>query len=144
MGPLGGRLAGPLAARLGVGRAAAVGIGVNALGVVVSAGTSLTPVAAVVGIGLVTGGFSLAQPTLVDAVSGSVPAQVRGAALGLFTLVFFLGGGLGSAMIGALGGPLGLEPALMVVALVPTLGVLAALQVGRVAPQAPRPRPRAA
>ena len=138
MGPLGGRLAGPLAHRLGVGRAAAAGIAVNCLGVVVSAGTSLTPVAAVVGIGLVTGGFSVAQPTLVDAVSGAVPAQVRGAALGIFTLVFFLGGGLGSALVGALGGPLGLEPALLVVALVPALGVLAALQVGRVATGGPR------
>ena len=43
-----------------------------------------------------------------------MPDRLRGAALGLFTLTFFIGAGLGSAVVGGLGDVLGLSGALAV------------------------------
>ncbi|WP_324273300.1 hypothetical protein [Blastococcus brunescens] len=41
---------------------------------------------------LVTLAFGLGQPALMAAVGGAVPADVRGVALGIATLVFLVGG----------------------------------------------------
>ncbi len=96
------RLAGPVLARLGPVRSlvasgitAAVALGVAALGATV--GSAPVLVTAVV---LVTFAFGLGQPALMAAVGGAVPADVRGVALGIATLVFLVGGGVGSAVVG--------------------------------------------
>ena len=52
---------------------------------------------------LVTFAFGLGQPALMAAVGGAVPADVRGVALGIATLVFLVGGGVGSAVVGGIG-----------------------------------------
>ncbi len=53
-----------------------------------------------------------------------MPGEVRGAALGLFTLVFFTGSGLGSAVVGGLGDLLTLPGALAVAAIAPAVAVV--------------------
>jgi hypothetical protein len=58
-------------------------------------------------------------------LGGAVPADVRGVALGIATLVFLVGGGLGSAVVGGIGELLGIDLSLLVLALLPVLGALA-------------------
>ena len=79
----------------------------------------------VVAIVLVTFAFGLGQPALMAAVGGAVPADVRGVALGIATLVFLVGGGVGSAVVGGIGELLGIDRSLLLLALLPVLGALA-------------------
>lgn len=110
--------------RLGRRGTAMLGLSLSAVGALVSTGVQVSPWLAGVGfVGLATG-YALAQPALVGTVAASVPAQLRGAALGLFTLTFFLGAGLGSAVVGGLGDLLGLPGALAVATVAPAVGVL--------------------
>ncbi|MBB3674569.1 MFS transporter [Modestobacter versicolor] len=120
------RLAGPLLARLRPARSLAVS-GVTAtvalLVAALGAATGSAPglVAAVV---LVTFAFGLGQPALMAAVGGAVPVEVRGVALGIATLVFLVGGGVGSAVVGGAGEVLGLDRSLLLLAVLPLLGAL--------------------
>jgi MFS family permease len=127
------RVAGPLLARLGPARSlvtsgitAAVALGVAALGA--AAGSAPVLVTAVV---LVTFAFGLGQPALMAAVGGAVPADVRGVALGIATLVFLVGGGVGSAVVGGIGEVLGLDRSLLVLAVLPLAGCLALVRTIR-------------
>jgi MFS family permease len=121
------RLAGPLLARFGPARSlvtsaitAAVALGVAALGA--ATGSAPVLVSAVV---LVTFAFGLGQPALMAAVGGAVPSDVRGVALGLATLVFLVGGGVGSAVVGGLGEVLGVDLSLLLLSVLPLAGCLA-------------------
>ncbi len=101
-------------ARTGRRPAAAAGLALSVVGVALSAAADVSPLLAAVGFAFLTTGFSLAQPALVGAVTAAVPAELRGAALGTFSLVFFVGAGLGSGVVGALGDRVGLGWALAV------------------------------
>ena len=121
------RLVGPVLARLGptrslgaAGVTAAGTLGVAAIGAAV--GSSVVLVSAVV---LLTFAFGLGQPALMAAVGGAVPTEVRGVALGIATLVFLVGGGVGSAVVGGFAGVLGLPLSLLVLAFLPLAGSLA-------------------
>jgi predicted MFS family arabinose efflux permease len=121
------RLASPLLARLrparslvAAGATAAVALLVAAAGA--GAGSAPLLVSAVV---LVTFAFGLGQPALMAAVGGAVPADVRGVALGLATLVFLVGGGVGSAVVGGVGELVGIGRSLLLLALLPVLAGLA-------------------
>jgi MFS family permease len=121
------RLAGPLLVRLGPakslvtsGATAAAALVLAALGA--SLGSAVLLVGAVV---LVTFAFGLGQPALMAAVGGAVPADVRGVALGIATLVFLVGGGVGSAVVGGIGELVGIDVSLLLLALLPVLGALA-------------------
>ena len=121
------RLAGPLLERLGPARALVTSGGTAAVALLVAAagaglGSAVLLVGAVV---LVTFAFGLGQPALMAAVGGAVPADVRGVALGIATLVFLVGGGVGSAVVGGIGELLGIDRSLLVLALLPVLGALA-------------------
>ncbi|WP_336922547.1 MFS transporter [Aquipuribacter sp. SD81] len=109
--------------RLGRRGTALLGLALSAVGALVSAGVGVSPWLAGAGfVGLSTG-YALAQPSLVGSVAAAVEPRVRGAALGLFTLVFFTGSALGSALVGGLGDLLGLPGALAVAAVAPTVAV---------------------
>jgi MFS family permease len=120
------RLSGPLIARLGATRSlavsggtAAVALGVAAIGAATASATAL-----VVAVVLVTLAFGLGQPALMAAVGAAVPADVRGVALGIATLVFLVGGGVGSAVVGGAGEALGLDRSLLLLAVLPVAGAL--------------------
>jgi MFS family permease len=121
------RLAGPLLSRVGPARSLAVSDGTAAIALAVAAvgaatGSAPVLVSAVV---LVTLAFGLGQPALMAVVGGAVPADVRGVALGIATLVFLVGGGVGSAVVGGVGEVVGVDRSLLVLALLPVLGSLA-------------------
>ncbi len=123
------RLAGPLLVRLRPARSLVVSGGTAAGALVVAAagatlGSAVLLVAAVV---LVTFAFGLGQPALMAAVGDAVPADVRGVALGIATLVFLVGGGVGSAVVGGFGELFGLDRSLLLLAVLPLAGSLALL-----------------
>lgn len=127
------RVAGPVLVRIGPARSlalsgvtASVALLVAALGAVAG-----LPPLLVLAVILVTGAFGLGQPALMEAVGGAVKADVRGVALGIATLVFLVGGGVGSAVVGGLGEVVGLTGSLLVLAVFPLLGALGLLPMLR-------------
>ena len=133
------RLAGPLLARLGPARSLVIADGTAAAALVfaalgAAAGSAPGLVSAVV---LVTFAFGLGQPALMAAVGGAVPAEVRGVALGIATLVFLVGGGVGSAVVGGAGETLGLDHSLLLLALLPLGGAFGQIRSIRADPLAP-------
>lgn len=123
------RLAGPLLVRLGAARSLLVSGGTAAVALAVAAagaalGSAPVLVSAVV---LVTFAFGLGQPALMAAVGDAVPEEVRGVALGIATLVFLVGGGVGSAVVGGIGELFGIASSLLLLALVPVAGCLGLL-----------------
>ena len=68
-------------------------------------GSAVLLVLAVVAVTLA---FGLGQPALMAAVGDAVSDDVRGVALGVATLFFLVGGGVGSAVVGGLGDVLGM------------------------------------
>ncbi|NHA67486.1 MFS transporter [Phycicoccus flavus] len=67
--------------------------------------------------------FALGQPTLSAAVSDAVDADVRGVALGVATLLFLVGGSVGSAAVAGLGDVVGVPGSLAALAVLPLLGL---------------------
>jgi MFS family permease len=126
-GLLAPRVAGPLLNRVGATRSlglaaliAAVSLGVASLGAL--SGSAVLLVLAVVGVTLA---FGLGQPALMEAVGDAVSDDVRGVALGVATLFFLVGGGVGSAVVGGLGEVLGMPGALLLLAALPLAGIAA-------------------
>lgn len=86
------------------------------------------PALLMLAMALVYAGFTLGQPAMAAAVEEAVPQGTQGVALGLATLVFFVGGGLGAAVAG-LGSVVGAPWSLVLLALLP-LGALAVSRGG--------------
>ncbi len=120
------RVTGPLLSRIGPSRSLAISAGSASFALAVSAigvGTSQVAVIAAAVV-VVTFAFLLGQPALSAAVGQAVPAEVRGVALGVATLVFLTGGSVGSAVVGGLGDTVGMGTALVVLAALPLLALL--------------------
>lgn len=135
-GLLAPRLAGPLLDRIGAAPSLALAavIASVALGVA-SLGASLaSAVLLVVAVVAVTLAFGLGQPALMAAVGDAVADDVRGVALGVATLFFLVGGGVGSAVVGGLSGTLTMAGSLLLLAALPLLGLLALARNLRRAP----------
>lgn len=101
-GPLASMAGKRLADRVPSAVLAGVGVGASGLGAILAAALD-TPVAQVAGFGSALVGFGLAQPALIDRVARGTSPDRRGIAVGLFNLVFFLGGAAGSALVGSFG-----------------------------------------
>lgn len=119
------RYAGPLLTRIGgtaslavAGAIAAVSLLFAALGVAL-----VSPPVLAFTVTLVTIAFGLGQPALSASVSNAVHLDVRGVALGVATLLFLVGGSIGSAVVGGLGGLIGTAASLAVLAALPVLGL---------------------
>lgn len=65
---------------------------------------------------------------MIVGVSGAVEPEQRGVALGVTTLVFLAGAGVGAAVVGGLGEVLGLSGALIALVLLPIAGTLVMLR----------------
>ena len=133
------RVAGPVLARVGPARSlvvsgvtAALALVVAALGAVVDSAPVL-----VVGVILVTLAFGLGQPALRAVVADAVEHEVRGVALGIATLVFLVGGGVGSAVVGGLGEVVGTSASLLLLTALPLVGIAVLLLGGRRSAVAP-------
>lgn len=120
------QVTGPLLDRIGPARALAIaGVVASAALLVAALGAFLVSAAVlVVAIVFVTFAFGLGQPALSAAVGDAVHEDVRGVSLGVSTLLFLVGGSIGSAVVAGLGGTVGMSGALLVLAVLPLLGLL--------------------
>ncbi len=135
------QVTGPTLNRIGPARALAVSAVVaSAALLVATAGAHWTsaPIL-VVAIILVTFAFGLGQPALSAVVGDAVHQEVRGVALGVSTLLFLIGGSVGSAVVAGISGPLGMPAALLVLAVLPLLGLLVLRPTLRADRSAPEP-----
>ncbi|MEU4547168.1 MFS transporter [Nonomuraea dietziae] len=87
------------------------------------------PWPAVLAASLCLAAFAVTQVVITGDVSARLPLPLRGAGMGLLNLTFFVGGGMGSAMAGALAQGMSLPGTLAAVALFPL--VAAALAARR-------------
>ena len=126
-GLLAPKVAGPLLSRVGPAPSLAVAAVIAAVALAIAAlGASQTSaVLLVLAVVAVTLAFGLGQPALMAAVGDAVEDDVRGVALGVATLFFLVGGGVGSAVVGGLGDVLGMGEALLILAALPLLGLAA-------------------
>ncbi|MFJ7064720.1 MFS transporter [Streptomyces sp. NPDC101115] len=112
------------------GRAGSVMLGVIALAMAVvlalsAAVTNPTPL--LVGASLGFAAFAVTQVITTALMSAHVEPALRGGAMGLLNLTFFVGGGVGSATAGALVKSMELTAVLAVVAVFPLVAAAAAL-----------------
>jgi MFS family permease len=119
-------VAGPLLTRVGPSLSLGLAALVASVALVVSAlgaarGSAVLLVLAVVAVTLA---FGLGQPALMAAVGGAVEEDVRGVALGIATLFFLVGGGVGSAVVGGLSDVVSMSGALLLLAALPLLGLV--------------------
>ena len=121
------RVTGPLMEAVGPTRALAFSAVGAAIALVVAAlGAALVwPTLLAISVMLVTVAFGLGQPALSAAVADAVEAEVRGVALGVATLVFLVGGSVGSAAVGGLGQAWGIGASLLVLAVLPLAALVA-------------------
>ncbi|CAN5917160.1 MDR family MFS transporter [soil metagenome] len=113
-GAVASRVAGRIGPRIGRFRTAAVAAGVALCCVGVTALAPEHVGAVIVGVAGASMGFGASQAVLVDHVTIVAPADVQGAALGVFNLVAFLGGSIGPTIVGGLSGVVGLPTAVAV------------------------------
>lgn len=120
------RLAAPLLVRLRPVRSLALSDVMAAIALLLAAmGATLGSAAILVSaVMLVMLAFGLGQPALTAAVGDAVPAGVRGVALGVASLVFLVGGGIGSAVVGGFGDLFGIDRSLLLLAILPMAGSL--------------------
>jgi MFS family permease len=132
------QVTGPMLTRIGPSRALAVSALVASAALLVATAGAFWASATVlvVGIILVTFAFGLGQPALSAVVGDAVHHDVRGVALGVSTLLFLIGGSVGSAVVAGISGPLGMPVALLVLAVLPLLGLVVLAPTLRAEPAA--------
>ncbi|CAN5372618.1 hypothetical protein BH23ACT9_BH23ACT9_38880 [soil metagenome] len=89
------------------------------------------PVALVAGLAGTAIGFGCANVAMTDRVTIAAPAGAAGVTLGVYNMVQFAGGAVGSAMVGGLSGLLPVNGALAVTALLPAAAALLAITAPR-------------
>ena len=121
--------------RWGPDRTLAVACPVTVVALLVAALGAATgiPPLLVVAVASLTVAFGIGQPAMILGVSAAVESEQRGVALGVTTLVFLAGAGIGAAVVGGLGEVLGLSGALTVLVLLPIAGTLVMLRQLRAA-----------
>jgi len=130
------RHVGPLLERFGAPRCLAVSGLVAAAALVLAAVGTAVPAAwaLVPAVILATIGFGIGQPALMASVGDAVTHDVRGVALGVATLLFLVGGSIGSAAVAGLGDLVGVPGSLAILAAFPLAGIAV------LAPELRRPR----
>lgn len=119
------RWTGPLLTRLGPARTMALAAVIASVALVLAAVATyyLAAWPITVAVMLTTLSFNLGQPAMSAAVGDAVSDDVRGVALGVATLVFLVGGSVGSAVVAGIGDLLGIPGALAVLVLLPIGGL---------------------
>jgi MFS family permease len=135
MGAVLSRVAGRVGPRIGQFRTARIAASAAVVGLTIGALAPGSVVGVVLGVAGVAIGFGASQAVLVDRVTVASPPEMLGASLGVFNLVVFVGGSVGTALVGGLSGVLGLQSSLAVLVLLP-LAAIAMLTIGVGVPSA--------
>lgn len=120
------RLVGPLMSRISAASALMLAAGIATAGLTLSALGAWLEQPVVLGISVLGAAisFGIGQPALAYAVGEAVEPGVRGVALGVATLVFMVGGSLGSAVVGGLGETLGVGGSIALLTVLPLVGMV--------------------
>ena len=86
-------------------------------------GATASPVLLAGAVALVTVAFGVGQPAMISAVGAAVPAGQRGVALGVATLMFLTGAGVGAAMVAGFADIVGLPTAFLLLIVLPVAGL---------------------
>lgn len=123
------RFAGPLLDRVGGSWCLALAGVIAAMSMLMAAlGTHLvSPVPVAIAVIFATVSFGLGQPAMIAKVGDAVQIDVRGVALGIATLLFLVGGSVGSAVVAGLGEVLGIPGSLAALAVLPAIGLFVLL-----------------
>ena len=121
------RHAGRLLDRVGAAHALAVAatLALVALAVAAAGAALASSALLATAVGLVVVAYGIGQPAMTAAVTAAVAVELRGAALGIATLVFMVGASVGSAALGGLGDAVGIPAALLLLAALPLSGLIA-------------------
>lgn len=119
------RFTGPLLNRLGppLTMAIAAVVASVALAIAALATYYLAAWPVTLAVMLTTLAFNLGQPAMSEAVGDAVHDDVRGVALGVATLLFLVGGSIGSAVVAGVGDLVGIPGALAVLVVLPLAGL---------------------
>ncbi len=119
------RLVGGLMNRISAAEALMLSTSISVVSLLVAAlGAALASAPLlIVAVICVTFAFGIGQPSLSTAVGQAVEVEVRGVALGVATLMFMVGGSIGSAVVGGLGQVIGLGEAIALLAVLPVVGL---------------------
>jgi DHA2 family metal-tetracycline-proton antiporter-like MFS transporter len=123
-GAVASRWAGRVGPRVGHFRTARAAASAGVVGLGVGALAPASTVAVVVAVAGAAIGFAASQAVLVDRVSSATPPDTLGAALGVYNLVVFIGGSIGTALVGGLSGTIGLPASLAVMVAFPLTAIL--------------------
>jgi MFS family permease len=109
-------------------RVAAVLALASAAGVLVAAAGDGAVLPSVLGLALVLGAQTGTNVAVLSRLPVMVHLRMRSLAAGMFTLLFQIGGPIGTALVTGLSGPLGTGGALAAIAVLPAAGVLLVLR----------------
>lgn len=127
-----GVLVGPLATRLRqrlpIHQVASLGLATATVALLISGIFAPQPIALAISFALVAAAFGFGQGALLSMLTVATPPSERGAALAVFMVVFFLGGGVGGTLLTVLGTAMSLAPALVAIAALPAAAALATLR----------------
>jgi MFS family permease len=116
-----GRLSGPQTAAIGLALAATALLGTAIL--------ADHPAGLAMAFALVAVSFGVGQSALLNELTQATPEPERGAALAVFMVIFFVGGGIGGTLLSALTDATSLTTAVALLAALPTGGAVAALTI---------------
>jgi MFS family permease len=121
-----GPLARRLRTRLSGPRAGALGITTAAAALLTAAATVDTPVGLAVAFALAAVSFGIGQAAMLNELTLATPPAERGAALSVFMIVFFVGGGIGATLLSVLADSMSLTVALTWLAALPAAAAVIA------------------
>ena len=123
-GAVASRWAGHAGPRLGHFRTARVAAAAGVTGLAIGALVPGSTITVVLGLAGAAIAFGAGQAVLVDHVSVVSPPELLGSSLGVFNLVVFLGGSIGTALVGGLSGVVGLSGAVAAMTLLPLAAIV--------------------
>lgn len=126
-----GIFVGPLAIRLrkhvSAAQVAAVGLSIASIAMFGSAFLMSSPVGLAISFSLLAVAFGIGQGALLGLLTNATPPHEQGAALAVFMVIFFMGGGIGGTILTILSQELSLSVTLAIMATLPALAALSVL-----------------
>jgi len=123
-----GVMMGPVAAQLRktvpAKHMAGLGLAVASASLLTAAIFASSPIGLAFSFILVAIAFSVGQAALLGLLTTATPMQERGAALAVFMVVFFLGGGIGGALLTVIGTAASLPVAIAILAILPAVAAI--------------------
>jgi len=127
VGVLMGPVAVKLRQRMSAKQIAGYGLFVAAAGLLIAAVFASQPIGLSISFVFVAISFSVGQAALLGMLTTATPVDERGAALAVFMVVFFLGGGIGGTLLTVIEASASLPVAIGVLAILPAAAALSTL-----------------